>query len=111
MERLRRHAVEPLYHNLCYTDRPEVVIPYSLEESEKRILRILSMGQNRQLHALMENFPWAEFEELLGEHIGHALGIARRRVQMITSVGGYLAPNIFDMYERHARRDLITGRY
>jgi len=107
MERLRRYAVEPLYHNLCYTDRQEVVIPYALEESEKRILSILSMGQNRQLHARMEGFPWRELEELMGEHMPHALRIARMRPQLLASLGRECLPNIFDVYERQRGRDYI----
>lgn len=109
LEGLRRHAVEPLYNNLCYTDRAEVVIPYAIAESEKRILQILSAGrdrgQGRELHARMEGFPWREFEELMGEHIQHAITIAHRRRQVAKVLGREYEPCVFDMYERHRRID------
>lgn len=105
LERLRRYAVEPLYNNMCYTDRPEVVIPYAIAESEKRILQILSVGQGHELHARIEGFPWREFEELLGEHIQHAIIIAHRRRQVAKVLGKEYEPCVFDMYERHRRID------
>lgn len=105
LDRLRRYAVEPLYQNMCYTDRPEVVIPYALAESEKRILRILSIGQERELHARMETFPWREMEELMGEHISHALRVAEKRREIGISMNIEYTPSIFDMYQRYMRID------
>ena len=105
LDRLRRYAVEPLYHNMCYTDRPEVVIPYALAESEKRILRILSIGQERELYARMEAFPWREMEELLGEHMYHAIRVADKRKEIGVSMNIEYSPSIFDMYKQYTRMD------
>jgi len=108
LERLRRYAVEPLYHNMCYTDRPEVVIPYAIAESEKRILQILSVGQGRELHARMEGFPWREFEELIGDHIQHAIKIAHKRKQVANYLKREYVPCVFDMYERYRGIDYLA---
>lgn len=104
LEQLRRHVVEPLYQNMCYTNDAFIVLEYSLAECEKRILAVLSMGQSGSIHIYMERFPWRELEELLGEHLSCALEKTRRKEMLAISLGKICMPNIFSQYIRHKRR-------
>jgi hypothetical protein len=103
IDRLRKHIVEPLYNNGCYTTDEYVVLNYALKESERRLIDIMSIGCDRRLHQYMDSFPWHELEELLGEHLRKAIKMTNRKSELAVARKEAYLPNIYDKYAFHHR--------
>lgn len=103
IDRLRSYVTYPLYHNECYTTDEYAILTYSLNESERRTLEVLSLGHDTRLHQFMDSFPWHDLEELLGEHLPHVIRMTNRKTELAVSMRDAYLPNIFDKYAFHHR--------
>ena len=98
LQRLHNYVTEPLYNTGCYVSDEYTVLKYALTESQKRILDVLSLGNSYRVHVSMENFPWREFEELLGDHLIYALRMSKKRASQACMRNEIYSPCIFDLY-------------
>lgn len=101
IDRIRNYVVEPLYNSGCYTTDEYFVLNYSLSESEKRLIDIMSIGSERRLHQFMDSFPWHELEEILGEHLANTLRMTIRKTELAVARHETYLPNIYDKYVQH----------
>jgi hypothetical protein len=98
LQRLHNYVTEPLYNTGCYVNDEYTILKFALTESQKRILDVLSLGNSYRVHVHMENFPWREFEELLGEHLVYALRMSKKRVSHANLRNELYPTCIFDLY-------------
>lgn len=109
IDRFRKYITEPLYDTAsCLTSDEYVVLNYNLVETERRLIDVLSVGGERRLHQYMDSFPWHEMEELLGQHLPHAIELSKRKTELAIARKEAYLPNIFDKYMFHHRIDYLS---
>ena len=109
LERYRKYVTEPLYNGGgSFSSDEYVVLDCSLVESESRIIDVLSVGRSNRLHQFVDSFPWDEMEELLGEHLSHAIQLSKNKTALALAKRMAYLPNIFDKYMFHHRIDYLT---
>lgn len=99
LEKLIRYVTEPLYTcSQVNVLNESMVLRYNLYECERRLFEILSYSERRSVHVNMENFPWKEMEELMGDKINVAIVLSNNISDWNIRNKQHDAPSIFKKY-------------
>lgn len=99
LEKLKRYVTEPLYTcSQVNILNESMVLRYNLYECERRLFEILSYSEGRSIHVDIENFPWEEMEELMGDKIDVAIVLSNNISYWNIKNKQHDVPSIFKRY-------------